>query len=67
MQKRFVVYVWLGVVLLAATAVTAQQPKGASATAAKHPFGAQDWIALRSAHATSDRTLAPYGEPVQLV
>ncbi|HEY1965544.1 MAG TPA: S9 family peptidase [Acidobacteriaceae bacterium] len=58
MQKRFAVYGWLGVALLAATAVPAQQPTAAAVTAAKHPFRAQDWSALRSAHVAA---VAPDG------
>jgi hypothetical protein len=58
MQNRLAVCGWLGVVLLAANAVAAQQPKAAAVTAAKHPFGAKDWSALRSAHAAA---VAPDG------
>jgi predicted nucleic acid-binding protein len=50
MRKRCVVYGWLGAALLAAGATGAQQP---TVAAAKHPFAAKDWSALRSGHATA--------------
>jgi dipeptidyl aminopeptidase/acylaminoacyl peptidase len=54
MRKRFAVYAWLGVASLAAAgAGGAQQPKAATETAARHPFGAKDWSTLRSARATA--------------
>jgi dipeptidyl aminopeptidase/acylaminoacyl peptidase len=50
MRKRCVVYGWLGAALLAAGAAGAQQP---TVAAAKHPFAAKDWSALRSGEATA--------------
>lgn len=53
MRMRIAVCGWLGLAFLLSGSAAAQEPTAAAGTATKHPFGAKDWSALRSARAAA--------------